>query len=349
MAHLWGKLRVQATSLHTQTGIRHGLPRCLTVSRQQADAGGDTGGDADGNTLPVRSTFFRLICLGLAIMMALLSLPGQAQSAAASAAPANEDTLARIKRTGTVVLGYRSDARPFSFKGVDGQPAGYSVDLCKTVAAALAERLRLPQLKTRWQVVTPADRVDQVRKGTVDLECGTTTRTLAREAQVDFSHTIFVDGLSLMSLAGAQLTKTTDVQGKRIGVVAGTTGASRIGAALAAVGVNAQLVTLTDYRDGINAIDAGKVDLLAGDRGVLVGTALDAPGRAYSLMQDMFSVEPYALMMARDPAFRYEVNRALSRFYRSGEIQTTYNHWLQPYGEPTRVMSAVFQLYALPD
>ncbi|MDQ8022395.1 MAG: amino acid ABC transporter substrate-binding protein [Moraxellaceae bacterium] len=341
MSHLWGKTG-PGTGLRSQPVIRHGLPRCQTVTRQQAEAREEA--------LPVRSALFRLVCLGLAIMMALLSLPGQAQgNATTSAAPSGEDTLARIKRTGTLVMGFRADARPFSFKGVDGQAAGYSVDLCKAVAVALAERLRLPQLKTRWQAVTPADRVEQVRKGSIDLECGTTTRTLAREAQVDFSHTIFVDGLSLMSLAGSQFSRPADIQGKRIGVVAGTTGANRIGPALAAAGVNAQLVTLTDYRDGINAIDAGKVDLLAGDRGILVGTALDAPGRAYSLMQDMFSVEPYALMMARDAAFRYEVNRALSRFYRSGEVLTTYNHWMQPYGEPTKLMSAAFQLYALPD
>ena len=39
-------------------------------------------------------------------------------------------TLDKIKETGAIQLGYRETSRPFSFVGTDGQPAGYSVDLC---------------------------------------------------------------------------------------------------------------------------------------------------------------------------------------------------------------------------
>src|SRR5262249_7831779 len=90
--------------------------------------------------------------------------------------------------------GHRETSRPFSFLGSDGQAAGYSVDLCLRVAAAVKETLKLADLKVSWLPVTPADRVSKLVKGTIDLECGSTTITFGRMEQVAFSHMIFVDG-----------------------------------------------------------------------------------------------------------------------------------------------------------
>ena len=89
-------------------------------------------------------------------------------------------TLDKIKETGAILLGYRETSRPFSFLGTDGQPAGYSVDLCTQVAAAIRQRLKLSDLKVSWVSVTPATRVPRLVKGTIDLECGSTTITFSR-------------------------------------------------------------------------------------------------------------------------------------------------------------------------
>jgi ABC-type amino acid transport substrate-binding protein len=128
---------------------------------------------------------------GLAICVALLALAGPATGQEI------RPTLDKIKETGVVQLGYRETSRPFSFRGSDGQPAGFSVDLCLQVAAALRESLKLPGLKVAWVPVTPADRIPKLVKGTIDLECGSTTITFGRMEQVAFSHMISVDGGSL--------------------------------------------------------------------------------------------------------------------------------------------------------
>ena len=103
-------------------------------------------------------------------------------------------TLDKIKQTGIVQLGYRETSRPFSFRGSDGQPAGFSIDLCLQVAGALRESLKLPGLKVNWVPVTPADRITKLVNGAIDLECGSTTITFGRMEQVAFSHMISVDG-----------------------------------------------------------------------------------------------------------------------------------------------------------
>src|SRR5687768_483824 len=113
---------------------------------------------------------------------------------AAPAALAQDATLDKIRKSGTIALGYRLDAVPFSFDGPDQRPAGFSVDLCKRVVAGLSRALKLPGLKMTWVPVTSQNRIEQVASGKVDIECGTTTVTLGRQASVDFSLITFLDG-----------------------------------------------------------------------------------------------------------------------------------------------------------
>ena len=111
-------------------------------------------------------------------------------------------TLKKIKDSGTIALGYREQSVPFSFRGNDGKPAGYSVDLCQRVATGIQQQLGLPKLDVKWVAVTPETRIQAVVNGTIDLECGSTTKSLSRQEQVDFSHMTFVDGGSLLVTTG---------------------------------------------------------------------------------------------------------------------------------------------------
>ena len=132
-----------------------------------------------------------------------------------------EPTLKKIKRTSTIALGYRESSRPFSFVGEDGKPAGYSVDLCTRVAAAVGKELALASLQTKWVKLTVENRMPSVVNGTVDLECGSTTASLKRQEQVDFSLTTFITGASLVALSGSNV--GTDLASVRIAIIPGTT------------------------------------------------------------------------------------------------------------------------------
>ena len=122
-------------------------------------------------------------------------------------------TLDKIKETGAIQLGYRETSRPFSFVGTDGQPVGYSVDLCLQVVATLQQRLKLSELKAHWVSVTPAVRVATLTRGTIDLECGSTTITFGRMEQVAFSHMIMVDGGSLLATVDSGVAAVKDLSG----------------------------------------------------------------------------------------------------------------------------------------
>ena len=181
---------------------------------------------------------------GLATSMLLAALAGPA------VAQEIRPTLDKIKETGAIQLGHRETSRPFSFLNSDGQPAGYSVDLCLQVAAAIKQSLKLAELKIHWVPATPADRVSKLVKGTIDLECGSTTITFGRMEQVAFSHMIFVDGASLLTTMASGVRGVKDLAGKRVGLIPNTTTEKALTAALGAASVKTQIVNVADHQDG---------------------------------------------------------------------------------------------------
>jgi ABC-type amino acid transport substrate-binding protein len=260
------------------------------------------------------------------------------------------DTLKKIRDAKSISVGFRSDSPPFSFAGSDGQPAGYSVDLCKRVVAGIERQLAVGSLAVKWVPVTAANRFDQVTSGAIDLECGNTTVTLTRQERVDFSNLIFVDGGAVLVLADAKLTRLSDLAGKTVAVKPGTTTEQNLKAALKDRLIDAKVVNVKDESEALAALNERRIDGYAADRLVLVGNVIRAHGETkYGLIQDQFSFEPYALMMRRDPSFRLAVNRALSQTYRSGAIGEIFGRWLAPLGKPGPLLEAMFFLNTTPE
>ena len=279
---------------------------------------------------------FRLLLAALAA--ALVAAPAPAQPVG---------TLQKIADAKAIMLGYRLDAVPFSYRDEQGQPAGYSVDLCRRVVAAVERALNLPNLEVRWIPVTADSRFSQVVTGAIDLECGVTTVTLGRQEQVDFSNLTFVEGGSLLVRADGGPQRLSELAGKTIGVLPGTTTETRLRAMLAERRIDARVVSVSDERDGAASVMDRRIDAFAGDRIVLLGVGLRAGGgTVLALMQEDFSFEPYALMMRRDPAFRLVVNRTLARLYAGPGIGEIYDRWFGKLGKPGSLLASMYYLNA---
>jgi ABC-type amino acid transport substrate-binding protein len=188
-----------------------------------------------------------------------------------------------------------------------------------------------------------------VRDGTIDLECGSTTNTLSRQADVDFSLTTFITGGSLLSLRGTSL---TDLGGLRIAVIPGTTTERVLKDALGkAPAADVRLVPVKDHAEGRTAIENRSADAYASDRDILIGLALTASDpRRFVLADRYFSYEPYALMLRRgDLDFRLAVNRSLARLYRSGQILEVYSRWFGALGDPNALIIAMYAIEGIPE
>jgi glutamate/aspartate transport system substrate-binding protein len=285
----------------------------------------------------------RVVALTLALVVGLAAVPARAQEL--------QGTLKKIKDSGTITLGYREQSVPFAFKGSDGTPAGYSVDLCKSVATAVQQKLGLQKLDVKWVPVTVETRISAVVSGTIDLECGSTTNTLSRQEQVDFSNMTFVDGGSLLVKTTAQLASFQDFGGKKVGVIPGTTTETALRAAFQKALVTAQITPVKDHREGLAGVEGGTLDAYASDRVILIGLAVTAKDPSLFAIADTYlSYEPYGLMLRRgDAAFRLTVNRALASLYRSGEVMQIYGRWFGKLGKPGNLLLAMYALNALPE
>jgi ABC-type amino acid transport substrate-binding protein len=262
-----------------------------------------------------------------------------------AAGAAGAQTLEKIAKSGSISIGFRPDAVPFSFLGPDQRPAGFSVDLCQRVVAGLASQLKLPGLKMNWVPVSAQDRIEQVTEGKVDLECGTTTVTLSRQRRVDFSLITFLDGGAFLARAGSGGPRgPQDLRGARVAVSAGTTTEKALRKVVADSGSTAEVVPVANHVDGVNLLLDGKVAMYAADRTVLIGLAMNAGRDKLQLLDFMFSYEPYALTMRRDADFRLAVNRELAEVFRQGEIVAVYRKWFGQFGEPQELLKALYTI-----
>lgn len=278
--------------------------------------------------------------LVFAVLVCALAGPAAAQTGA----------LDRIRSSGVITLGYIEGGAPFSFVGEDKQPQGYSVDLCREVALGIRTQLKLAKLETRWVALTIQDRLEAVRSGRVDLECSTTTWTLARQAIVDFSLITFVDGGSILMKSGTSLGRLLDFDGKRVAVITGTTTEKVLREALAQRSIRSEVVTVKTRPEGLKLLEDGRVDGFAADRTTLIALVLGAGAGSFRLLDEDFSVEPYALTLPRgDYEFRLAVNRVLARLYRSSEIVSIYNRWLGRLGPPSLLLSTTYFVQGLAD
>ena len=269
----------------------------------------------------------------------------QNQSAPTSTAPTS--TLDKLTTTRRIILGYRESSIPFSYVGADQKPVGYSVELCTRIVADLQRQI--PNLQVQWVPVTVESRIPALLNGTIDLECGSTTKTLARQEQVDFSATTFLTGGSLLTLAEAPV--GTELRNLRIAVIPGTTTEQALKKAVTQSGAAVQFLAVSDHAAGLAALEQQTADAYASDRIILIGLALAAPNPArFALADRYFSYEPYALMLRRgDPAFRLAVNRVLARLYRSGQILEIYNHWFGRLGPPSDLLLSLYAIEGVPD
>jgi glutamate/aspartate transport system substrate-binding protein len=260
-------------------------------------------------------------------------------------------TLKRVAESGNFNISFVPDAPPMSFLDADGKPTGYSIDLCHTVAKAVQKAAGLEEMKINFVPLNlPESRMNAVENGDVDIDCGTTTVTLSRRERVDFSLMTFITGGAILSRSDAPIPSISNVEKKTIAVIQGTTTHATL-RKLSEVNEYAFTLRLIETHDkGMELLNEGKVDGFATDRAMILGHVFQSGDAAkYTISSDIFSFEPYALMIQRgDTDFRLVVDRALASLYRNARIRRVYHKWFGRYGEPlSPIVKAVYEFQAV--
>lgn len=263
-------------------------------------------------------------------------------AAACLAVPASAQTLDRIKQTGKLNFGYRTDAAPLSFQKPNGDPAGYTPLICVHIGQAIANALKMENLDATFVPVQANDRFDRVASGEIDLLCGAATITLSRRQIVDFSDPVYVDGTAVLLHKGAP-SDFANLSGKKIGVREATTTQEALNNSLQASGVTAEVVAFASHDDGFKAMESKEIDAYFADQSLLIARLMASENaEAFQLSNEILTIEKQGLAMARgDADFRLLVDAALSDLYASGKIEEIFSAAL-PGISPGAALQAMF-------
>jgi glutamate/aspartate transport system substrate-binding protein len=262
-----------------------------------------------------------------------------------------EGTLQQIMKSGEIRIGFREAEPPMSFLGEDGTPAGYTIDICMQIVAALDSKIGT-RLKIKYVPVTAENRFSTLTDGKIDILCGSTTKTLARREFVDFTQLTFVTGAALMTLKSSDLPDLPSLNRKKIGVVQNTTTIEVLYSLLDQAKINARVVRVASAKDGLDKLRSGEIDAFSADQVVLIGLAITAEDADnFAISSGVFSFEPFALAVRRnDSDFRLVADRVISHLYRSEQIMPIYNKWMGKFSkERPAVFDALFLLNATPE
>ncbi len=267
----------------------------------------------------MRSKQFTGAAVALALAVGLLSASTYA------------DTLAKIRQSGEFVLGHRESSSPFSFIGENNTGAGYSVDICLKIFEQVKEDLKMRDLKLKYTAVKPADRIGAVKDGRIDVECGSTTNTVARQKDVAFSFTTFVAGARLLAKKDSKLADIDRMRGKTVVVTEKTTTERVINQVNNERALGLKVITAKDHAEGFKKMESGEADAVANDDALLLGLAARSANPAqFDFVGKFLSVEPYGIMLRRDdPAFATVVDKAIAKLFASGEIFKIYAKWFE--------------------
>ena len=282
-------------------------------------------------------------------VLALLLLV--ALSAIGAVAQPLEGRLKIVRDTATLRIAYRTDSRPFSFLDPQGQPTGYTIELCQRIGKFIEGELALPSLSIKWVPVDTRSQFQAIIQGLADMECGSTSVSLSRMRIVDFSSIVFADSTGVLVKAGIGITNFESIAGRRIATVPDTTNMQAIRDQLKRRRLDATLVEFGDREAGFAALTRGDVDGLATDKLVLLAFMQRANSRDFTLLPDDLSFEPFAIVLPQgDWAFRLAVNTGLAKVFRSGEILQIYSKYFGDIGfRPSIWVGAVFTFGGLPD
>lgn len=257
-------------------------------------------------------------------------------------------TLQQIQQSGKIRIGYRSLQPPMSFLNKDGNPDGYSIDLCNYIVAGVKNKIN-NDVTIEYVAVTADERFDALANNKIDILCGSTTNTLARRELVDFTQLTFITGGSYMALKGRKI--KNNFAGKKIGVVKGTTTAVALKNLFQEIGTDTDIIIVNSTEEGFKDLTEGKIDIFSADQVVLIGLVLKADNpNELTILPDMFSYEPFALAVRRNDAdFRLIADRVLSELNRSKQIETIYDKWFGNFSKMPSALQALIEINAIPE
>ncbi|SCC92207.1 glutamate and aspartate transporter subunit; periplasmic-binding component of ABC superfamily [Thiomonas sp. X19] len=264
-------------------------------------------------------TMCKQLVLGAAMALAFTAVQAEALTG----------TLKKIKDTDSITVGYRESSIPFSYLDGNGRPIGYAMELCGKVVDAVKADLKMPNLKVNYAPVTSSNRIPLLENGTIDLECGSTTNSVARQKQVAFGPTYFIINVSAAVKKDSGINDFAQLGGKTIVTTSGTTSVPLLKKYEKTKDLDFKEIYGKDHAESFLLMADGRAVAFVMDDILLAGQIANSKDpAAYKILPGSLRQEPYSMMLRKDdPQFKALVDRTIDGVMKSGEINKIYAKW----------------------
>jgi glutamate/aspartate transport system substrate-binding protein len=261
----------------------------------------------------------KLAATVLAALGTMLASSAQAQA---------NDTIAKVKASGSITMGVRDSSGALSYTLGDGKYAGFHVEVCQGIIADI-EKAAGKKLEVKYTPVTSQNRIPLVQNGTVDIECGSTTNNATRQKDVSFVVTTFVEEVRIAVKANGGITSIAQLNGKNVATTTGTTSVQLLRKNERATGVDFKEVFGKDHADSFLLLESGRADAFVMDGSILAGNIAGSKNPAdFKIVGEVLSVEPIAIMIRKDdPAMKKAADDSVKAMIKSGAMAKLYDKW----------------------
>ncbi|MEZ2720567.1 amino acid ABC transporter substrate-binding protein [Paenalcaligenes hominis] len=242
------------------------------------------------------------------------------------------DTLQKIKDSGSVTLGVR-ESSGLGYTLGNGKFVGFHTEMAENIVDDLRKDLGLENLEIKYQPVTSQNRIPLVTNGSVDFECGSTTNNKARQKDVDFANTTYVEEVRMATKADSGISSIADLDGKTVAVTTGTTSVQTLRRNKRAEGINFKEVMGKDHADSFLLLETGRADVFVMDGSILAANISKSRNPAdFKIVGETLNVEPIACMLRKnDDKLKAAINKSIQRQIEDGTLNALWDKWfLQP-------------------
>jgi len=244
----------------------------------------------------------------------------------------SSDTLEKAKASGVVTMGVRDSSGALSYTLGDGKYAGFHYEICQRIIANL-EKAVGKQLETKYLSVTSQNRIPLVQNGTVDIECGSTTNNVARQKDVAFVVTTYVEEVRMAVKANSGITSIDQLNNRNVVTTTGTTSVQHLRKHERAANVDFKEIYAKDHAESFLMLESGRADAFVMDGQILAGNIANSKNPAdFKIAGEVLSVEPIAIMIRKDDAgLKKLADNTVRDLAKSGELAKLYDKWfMQP-------------------
>jgi len=249
-----------------------------------------------------------------------------------NASAESTDTLEKSKASGFVTMGVRDSSGALSYTLGDGKYAGYHYEICQRIIANLEKAIG-KKLETKYLPVTSQNRLPLVQNGTVDIECGSTTNNLARQKDVAFVVTTYVEEVRMAVKANSGINSIDQLNGRNVVTTTGTTSVQHLRKHERAANIDFKEIYAKDHAESFLMLESGRADAFVMDGQILAGNIANAKNPAdFKIVGEVLSVEPIAIMVRKDDVVCKKLaDNTVRDLVKSGDLAKLYDKWfMQP-------------------